>query len=154
MLVNQRHQFFHQLAQRPVLCELSDHNQKAGITTGQDLERPDLALSHLLAADHLPQTATILGTQRFQIDNSEQLKKRRRRVFQPLKTTRRSSEQHDPRLGLQYVAQLPAKIAIHIFAERLQVFDHKNELFAQLIRRIQNRVTGAIRERFLIPAIS
>ena len=136
-----------------MLREPGDNHQKTGIATGQDLERPDLALAHHIAADHLPQTTTFFGTQRFQIDNSKQLKKRLFRIIQTLKSTRRSSQQHNPRLGRQRVAQLPAKIVIHIFAERLQIFDHENEFFPQPIRRVQNSIKNPIRERLLAPAI-
>ena len=61
MIVNQCHQFFHQLAQRPMLRELGDDDQKTGTTSRQNLERPDPMVAHLVASDNLPQTTAFFG---------------------------------------------------------------------------------------------
>ena len=61
MVVDQHHQLFHQLAQRPVLRELGDYDQKARAATGQDFERPNLVLARRVAADDLPQATAFFG---------------------------------------------------------------------------------------------
>ena len=61
MVVDQCHQFFHQLAQRPMLRELGDDDQKAGTATSQNFERPDSIIAHLVAGGDLPQTAAFFG---------------------------------------------------------------------------------------------
>ena len=98
MVVDQCHQFFHQLAQRPMLRELADDDQKARTTSGQNFERPDPMVAHLVASDDLPQTAAFFGVQWFQIEDSELLEERLLCVVQPLEATRGGGEQHDLRL--------------------------------------------------------
>ena len=76
VIVDQHDQLFHQLAQGTVPCELGDNDQEAGIAAGQDLQRPNRARAHRVAADHLPQASALLGIQPFQTDYSEQLEER------------------------------------------------------------------------------
>ena len=138
MLVNQLHQLFHQLAQGPVLRKPGNDDQEAGVAAGQDLQGPDLAPTHLVAADHLPQATALVGTQPLQINDAEQLEERFLHVVQSLEVTGGGSQQHDLGFHLQHLAKLPAEIIFYVVAQCLQVLDHEHELLAQPVRRIQD----------------
>ena len=147
VVVDQGHQFLHQLAQGTVAREVGHDDQQAGVAAGQDLERPDLAAA-VFAADHLPHAPTLLGVQRFQADGAEQLEERLVGVVQPREPAGGRSEQHDPWFRLQRLAQLPAEIVIHVPTERLQILDHEDELFVQPVRGVQYCGPGAVFQVF------
>ena len=71
VFVDQGDQLFHQLAQGPVPREFGDDDEEAGAAAGEDFKRPHLACAYLVAADLLPQTATVVGRQRLQIEDPE-----------------------------------------------------------------------------------
>ena len=76
VIVDQRHKFFHQPSQRPVLREPGDNDQKAGAAPGQDLDRSDLAPTRRIPADSPPQPVAFVGAQRLQLNNPKQLEER------------------------------------------------------------------------------
>ena len=146
VIVDQLHQLLHQLAQRSVPREFGDDNQEARAAAGQNLQRPDLAFGHRVAAHHSPQAVTLLGIQRLQTDDSEQLEERFPCIVQPLEATGGGGEQDDLGFRLQHLAKFPAEIAIHLPADRLQVLHHEDKLFAEPIRRLQDNRAGALLE--------
>ena len=143
MVVDQRHQLLHQLAQRPVARELRHDDQKARVAAGKYLQRSDLALDHLVAADHIPQAPALAGIQRLKAEGAEQLEERLRRIVQRLEPTGGGGEKHDLRFRLQHRPQLPSEVVIHVPAEVLQVLDHEHDLAPQPVRRVQHRGAGA-----------
>ena len=142
VVVDQRHQLFHQLAQGAVARELRHDDQQSRIPAGQDLQRPDLAPADLVAAHRPPQTPALPGVQRLQAQDPEQLEERLPRIVQPPETTGGGGEQDDLGLRLQHPAKLPAEVAVDALAQRLQVLDHEHELPAQPIRRLQDGGAG------------
>ena len=134
VVVDQRHEIFQQLTQRPVACEFSDDNQQAWAAARQDPEWLDLAPFAGVATDHVPETSAFVGIQRFQIDDAEQLEKRLRHVVQPFETTGRGSDQHDLRFRLQRLAKPPSEVVVDVFAQGLQVLDHEDKRLVEPIR--------------------
>ena len=142
MVVDQRHQLLHQLAQRPVARELGHDDQKARVAAGEYLQRSDLALDHVVAADHLPQTPALAGIQRLKAESAEQFEERLLRIVQRLEPTGGGGEKHDLRFRLQHCPQLPSEVVIHVPAEVLQILDHEDELAPQPVRRVKHRGSG------------
>ena len=137
VVVDQRHQLFQELAQRPMASERGDDDQQAGAAAGQNPQGLDLAIRLLVVADHVPETPAGIRIQRFQIKNAEQLEERPLRIVQSLEPTGRGGQQHDSRLRLQRLAKLPAEIIADAAAEGLQVLDHEDDPSAQPIRGLQ-----------------
>ena len=137
VVVDQRHQIFQELAQRPMPCKRGDDDQQTGTAAGQNLEGLDVASRLLVAADHAPETPAVIRTQRFQFKDPEQLEEWLVRIIQSLEPTGRGGQQHESRLHLQHFAKLPAEIIVDIPVQGLQVLDHENDLPVQPIHRLQ-----------------
>ena len=152
VVVDQRHQFVHQLAQGPVPCESGDDHQQARAAAGQDFERPDAPCAPVAAACRLPQALAVLGVQRSQGDRAEQFEEGLARVLQSPETAGGGGDQHDPGFGLQRLAQPPPEIVVHALAQRLKVLDHEDQTSVEAFRRLQNGGAGAVCELALAPA--
>ena len=108
MVVDQRHQVFHQLTQGPVPRESGDDDQQARVAASQYLQRPDLALAHRIVASNLPQALAILGCQRFQADDPEHLEKWLLHIVQGLEPAGGGGKQDDLGFRLECLTQYPA----------------------------------------------
>ena len=119
-------------------CKRGDNDQQAGVATGQNLERFNLATRLRVTTDHVPETPARIRIQRSQIKDAEQLEERLCRIIQPFESTDRGGEQHDSSFRLQRLAKLPAEVLVNVAAQSLQVLDHEDKPLAQSIRRLQN----------------
>ena len=113
VIVDQRHQFVHQVAQRFGAGEGRDDDHKAGIASGENLQGAYLPLAPLATARRQPQAPAGFGVQRLEGDRAKQFEERFPRVVQRGEAARGGADEHDARLHLQRLAQPPAEIVVH-----------------------------------------
>ena len=68
-----------------------------------------------------------------------------------VESARCARKQHDPRLGLENLAQPPARVLVHHVPEHhVQVLDHQHEPLALAIRKIEQGRQAAVLQRLVI----
>ena len=137
MVVDQTDQIFHQLAQGSMLREPRDDDQEAGVAAGQDLQRLDLPSATVspLTTCHRRRHSSVSNASRRTIRNSS--KKGSFALSSPLKRLVAVASRMIPRFRLQCLAKLPSEIGVHVSAQRLQVFDHQDDLLSCPIGRFE-----------------
>ena len=152
VVIDERHQLFHQAAQGAVPRESRDDDQQAGAAACEDLQGPDFAVAPLVAGDRVPQAPAGFSVQRLQRDLPEQFEERLAHIVQRREAAGGGSQQHDPGLRLQRLAQPPAEIGIRWTAECLKVLDHEDQSPVEEFGRFEDGGARALGQFALAPA--
>jgi hypothetical protein len=151
VVIDQFHQMVHQLAQRAITAEAGQHHHQARAAAGQDAQRADLSGVDPLVTDRLPELAAFFGVQWRQVQGAKEFEKRLLRILEGGEMTGGGGQQHDLRLRLQNLAQIPAESAICLPAQGLQVFDHDDQFAVEPVGGIQDTGPGAAFQRRVRP---
>ena len=152
VVIDERHQIFHQAAQGAVTRESRNNDQQAGAAAREDLQGPDFAVAPLVAGDRAPQAPAGFSVQRLQGDRPEQFEERLARIVQRREAAGGGGQQHDSGLRLQRLAQPPAEIGIRWTAECLKVLDHEDQPPVEEFGRFEDGGARALGQFALAPA--